>query len=276
MHYYKRNIGDYAKKAGRLSMLQHGAYTLLLDTCYDREQFPTKEEAIEWTWASTTAEIEAVEFVLRKFFTLEDGVYIQKRIKEELEEYHSKSQTNKRIAQERETKRREKSTKRVPDVHEPPPNHKPLTINQEPLLQDTKVIPSPSRAGAVCVALRSEGCIHTNPDHPKLLALLNDGAEIDDFIRAWRVAKDSGKSNFAYALGIVKREREDAQNAVTQVGAKNEFGGRDNRSRAKRVADKFDEIGRASLARERILGGGDREEVSSALPAPMDVGGRRT
>ena len=46
MHYYKRNLGDYAKKAGRLSMLQHGSYTLLIDACYDREQFPTLEEAI--------------------------------------------------------------------------------------------------------------------------------------------------------------------------------------------------------------------------------------
>ena len=41
MHYYKRNLGDYAKKAGRLSMLEHGSYTLLIDACYDRERFPT-------------------------------------------------------------------------------------------------------------------------------------------------------------------------------------------------------------------------------------------
>jgi len=139
MHYYKRNLGDYAKKAGRLSMLQHGSYTLLIDACYDREQFPTLEEAIEWTWASSSVEIEAVEFVLRKFFVLENGVYVQKRIQEELAEYHGKAETNKRIAIERETKRKEKSTNRVPVVNElseesnePPPNHKPITINQEP------------------------------------------------------------------------------------------------------------------------------------------------
>jgi len=60
MHYYKRNLGDYAKKAGRLSMLQHGSYTLLIDACYDRETFPTLEEAIEWTWASTQEEIDAL------------------------------------------------------------------------------------------------------------------------------------------------------------------------------------------------------------------------
>jgi uncharacterized protein YdaU (DUF1376 family) len=87
VHYYKRNIGDYSKKAGRLSILQHGVYTLLLDACYDRERFPTREEAIDWVWAGTPEEIQAVDFVLSKFFVLQDGVYQQKRIAEELEEY---------------------------------------------------------------------------------------------------------------------------------------------------------------------------------------------
>lgn len=87
MHYYKRNLGDYSKKAGRLSILQHGVYNLLIDACYDREKFPTLEEAIDWTWAGTTEEIEAVKFVLSKFFVLENGVYVQSRIQEEIEEY---------------------------------------------------------------------------------------------------------------------------------------------------------------------------------------------
>jgi len=137
MHYYKRNLGDYAKKAGRLSMLQHGSYTLLIDACYDREQFPTRDEALDWTWASSTAEIEAVDFVLAKFFTLEDGRYVQKRIQEEVAAYHATSETNKRIAMDREAKRNESSTKRERSVNEAPPNHKPLTISREacPTLQ---------------------------------------------------------------------------------------------------------------------------------------------
>jgi len=132
MHYYKRNIGDYAKKTGRLTMLQHGAYTLLIDSCYDRETFPTFDEAIEWTWASSTEEIEAVTFVLKKFFVLQDGSFVQNRIREELENYHNNSETNKRIALEREAKRRENRTKREQFVNEAPPNQEPLTINQEP------------------------------------------------------------------------------------------------------------------------------------------------
>ncbi len=84
MHYYKRNIGDYHKKAGRLSMLEHGAYTLLLDACYDRERFPTLDEALDWAWARTDEEEAAVKFVLKKFFTEIDGVYVQKRTNEEI------------------------------------------------------------------------------------------------------------------------------------------------------------------------------------------------
>ena len=144
MHYYKRNLGDYAKKTGRLSMLQHGAYTLLIDACYDRERFPTLEEAIEWTWASTKEEMEAVEFVLRRFFTMEDGSFVQKRIQEEIAEYHEKAETNKRIATEREAKRKAKTTEGERTVHEPsptvneaPPNHKPITNNQEPQEKNT-------------------------------------------------------------------------------------------------------------------------------------------
>jgi uncharacterized protein YdaU (DUF1376 family) len=140
MHYFKRNIGDYHKKAGRLSMLEHGAYTLLLDACYDREQFPTLEQAIEWCWARSAEEVAAVEFVLRKFFTLEGDVYIQNRIQEEITQYKENAKTNKRIAEEREARRKqtvdEPSTKRERSVNEAPPNHKPLTNNHKPVTND--------------------------------------------------------------------------------------------------------------------------------------------
>jgi uncharacterized protein YdaU (DUF1376 family) len=140
MHYFKRNIGDYHKKAGRLTMLQHGAYTLLIDACYDRERFPSMDDAIDWCWASSDDEIQAVTFVVSKFFDLVDGLYIQSRIQDEIDNYHKNSKTNKRIAIERETKRAANSTKRVPSVdeattveHEAPPNQEPLTKNHEPL-----------------------------------------------------------------------------------------------------------------------------------------------
>lgn len=134
MHYYKKNIGDYAKKTGRLTMLQHGAYTLLIDSCYDRERFPTLDEAIEWTWSLSDEEIAAVKFVLQRFFTLEGDLYVQTRIKEEIAEYHGKSIKNKEIALEREAKRRGESTTRTRNVHETPPNQEPRTTNHKPII----------------------------------------------------------------------------------------------------------------------------------------------
>ena len=145
MHYFKRNIGDYHKKAGRLSMLQHGAYTLLLDSCYDRETFPTMDEAIEWVWASNEDEIQAVKFVLAKFFELEDEVYVQHRVQNELDQYHKNSATNKRIAVEREAKRKDKRTKRAQSVNEAPPNYKPITNNQELITKD--ILPEEENSG---------------------------------------------------------------------------------------------------------------------------------
>lgn len=157
MHYYKRNIGDYHKKAGRLTMLQHGAYTLLMDAIYDREKFPTAEEAIDWCWASTQDEIDAVLFVLRKFFIETRDGCVQNRIQEELDEYHelceknaengkkggrpkgSKNNPKKPTGNPEETQSVNKKTQPVvletqskPKESDPNPNHEPLTTNHEP------------------------------------------------------------------------------------------------------------------------------------------------
>ncbi|MCF6780893.1 YdaU family protein [Stutzerimonas stutzeri] len=147
MHYFKRNIGDYHKKAGRLSMIEHGAYTLLMDACYDRERFPTMEEAIDWCWARSDEEIAAVKFVLTKFFTLEGENYTQQRIADEIASFHEKSEKNKQIALDREAKRR---AKRAPDEHETctnghlTTNQEPLTTNQEPEDQEHVAAEAPT------------------------------------------------------------------------------------------------------------------------------------
>ena len=135
MHYFKRNIGEYHKKAGKLNMLQHGAYTLLMDACYDREKFPTLDEAIDWCWASSAEEIAAVEFVLRKFFTFINGVYVQNRISEEIQQYHDKALINKEIAINREQAKRDKKARTVVEAytneHESAPKQEPRNKNQE-------------------------------------------------------------------------------------------------------------------------------------------------
>lgn len=153
MHYFKRNIGDYHKKAGRLSMLEHGAYTLLLDACYDRERFPTMEEALEWSWARSDEEIAAVKFVLSKFFTLAGSLYAQQRVQDEIDAYHAKSLKNQEIALAREAARRatrERIEHETCTDHHLTTNHKPLTNNQEPFKSSSdQAAPDNAKAPAV-------------------------------------------------------------------------------------------------------------------------------
>ena len=183
MHYYKRNLGDYAKKAGRLTMLQHGAYTLLIDSCYDREIFPTLEQALEWTWASTEAEVEAVKFVLSRFFVLDkDGCYVQDRILQELLHYHKNADTNKRIADEREAKRRENRTKREQVVDEAPPNHKPLTTNHKPIKNTATSVATPE---GVSDSVWQEFVSHRKSKKARVTQLVIDGIQEQAKIAGW-------------------------------------------------------------------------------------------
>jgi uncharacterized protein YdaU (DUF1376 family) len=212
LHYYKKNLGDYAKKAGRLTILQHGVYNLLIDACYDREKFPTRDEAIDWTWASSQEEIDGVNLVLRKFFNEQpDGTFVQKRIKGELADYQAKAATNKQIAIDRETKRKEKSTKRSRTVHEPlkdsneaPPNHKPLTNNQEPLKENRE-------KSKRFVAPQMENVLA----YFKQLEANNPEIEADKFInfyesKNWYVGKNKMKSWEASVRGWISRDNQKA------------------------------------------------------------------
>jgi hypothetical protein len=70
----------------------------------------------------------------------------------------------------------------------------------------TDLPPNVTKAGAVCVVLKSEGIPSVNPSHPDLVALLTQGADVGIFSAAAQVAKKAGKHEFAYVLGIVKRQ----------------------------------------------------------------------
>jgi uncharacterized protein YdaU (DUF1376 family) len=188
MHYYKRNIGDYSIKAGKLTMLQHGAYTLIMDCCYDREQFPTREQAIEWTWAVSDEEIAAVEFVLSRFFTLEGEHYVQKRIAEELGAYHDRAAINKKNRAKGIRTGDESST----NGDKRSPNHKPLTNNHK---QITKFIrPKPNEV----------------EDYAQKIGFSLDGNHFCDYYeaRGWRLSTGPMK-DWKAAVRTWKRNRKE-------------------------------------------------------------------
>jgi uncharacterized phage protein (TIGR02220 family) len=211
MHWYKKNIGDYHTKAGRLSMLEHGAYTLLMDSCYDREAFPTREQAIEWTWATTKEEIEAVDCVLHRFFIVtSESIYEQPRILEEIEKYQSNSATNKRIANERETKRRGNPTKREQPVNEPcgngheaPPNQELVTSNQELSPLKSPKGESREKAKSVLIKLNEISGRTFKPVDSNLsmiMARIDDGHNAQDFamVLSHQWAEWAGTNNMKY------------------------------------------------------------------------------
>lgn len=84
MNYYERHLGDYARDAGHLSMLEHGAYTLLLDRYYSTEQPIPADQVYRVARAHSAAEKKAVDSVLHEFFVLDNGVWTKGRVQEEI------------------------------------------------------------------------------------------------------------------------------------------------------------------------------------------------
>lgn len=85
MNYYNRYPGDYARKTQDLSLVEHGAYTLLLDHLYGTQQVLPKNPVglFRVTRAFTQEEQDAVLSVIKRFFVeVEDG-YTNQRFEEE-------------------------------------------------------------------------------------------------------------------------------------------------------------------------------------------------
>jgi uncharacterized protein YdaU (DUF1376 family) len=219
MNYYERHLGDYAKDTAHLSMLEHGAYSLLLDRYYGTEKGIPKDQAHRVARARSKEEKQAVDAVLDEFFTLIDGVWINQRAEEEI----TKAQSKIKAAQENgkrggRPKRNQNETETKPSGFsvgseietETKAHQTPDTRHQSPVNNsiNTNTVNSMSLAASVCVEYRNMGMMKTNPQHPDLLELIADGAGLQEFISAGSLAMDAGKG-FAYALGIVKNRKQE-------------------------------------------------------------------
>ncbi len=85
MNYYPRHIGDYMRDAGHLTMLEHGAYTLLLDIYYASEQGISDNNHLHKSLgAKSKDEKAAIDYVLNRFFSLKNGIWVNKRAEKEI------------------------------------------------------------------------------------------------------------------------------------------------------------------------------------------------
>lgn len=115
MNYWERHIGDYARDAGHLTMLEHGAYTLLLDRYYSTEQAIPSDQAHRVCRARSREERAAVDAVLAEFFHLVNGAWVNGRASREVE----KAQT--KIEAARTNGAKGGRPKKNPDATEPKP-----------------------------------------------------------------------------------------------------------------------------------------------------------
>ena len=87
MNYYEHHLGDYAKDTAHLSIMEHGAYRLLLDRYYGTEAGIPADQVHRVARARSREEKAAVDAVLMEFFILHDGIWINNRAEREIAKY---------------------------------------------------------------------------------------------------------------------------------------------------------------------------------------------
>lgn len=84
INYYERHLGDYARDTAHLTMVEHGAYTLLLDRYYATEAPIPADQAHRVARARTKEERAAVDAVLSEYFVLSDDGWRNARCDKEI------------------------------------------------------------------------------------------------------------------------------------------------------------------------------------------------
>jgi len=153
MHYYQFNIGDYAKRTRHLSNTEDLAYRRLLDIYY-LDESPLENNIKKLSrligLSSSSADIENI---LCDFFTLTDGHWTHSRADKEILSYHQKAdaarENGKKGGRPKKPNPNPSITQSVnlanPEETQPKANHKPLTINQEPLNNNKEKINKKNR-----------------------------------------------------------------------------------------------------------------------------------
>lgn len=197
MNYYEHHIGDYAEATAHLSILEDGAYRRLISKYYAIEKaLPSDVAACQrLIGARSKEEREAVESVLKEFFTLEADGWHQKTCDENIAKYLNKLEKARASANARWSKSQSDGNANASEAHmrtesernanaskthngrnalqSPDSRLQSPNTNQEKdsaLLSEGKVSP----AGEMAVALRALG-VQVTSQHPLLLGWIRDG-----------------------------------------------------------------------------------------------------
>lgn len=229
MNFYKRHIGDYIKKAGHLTLLEHGIYARLMDVYYTREAGIPEDKAARLISARTKEELQALANVLDEFFTLVDGLWTQGRCEEEIGNASEKAEQNRENGKKGGRPRKvktESETQENPDgsdVGNHVGSEKNLSQTPDSRLQ-TKTLGDrasdqpelravePTDPGQLSIVMRRFG-ISSNPGDLRLIALAEQGVSTDSVQAACEAAKKAKPDEAipaAYVLAILERWAKDA------------------------------------------------------------------
>lgn len=252
-------VTDYLGDTMHLTTVQHGAYLLLLLACWkaggaledDDTQLSTITRLSPPDWKKNAP-------VLRRFFAEANGQLEHGRVLAELSKAKELSDKRKEIGKKggRPSKAKQLGDQ-IGDCDQP--NGNQIETNRFPEgkanpNQNETPSPSPSTnvdtgslrsprasedsetltAGEVCKAMKRVEVSDVNPGNQTLRALIDAGATLEEFTGAAAKAVAEGKG-FAYAIGIVRRDREQA----AQIAAGLLRGPLPNKSRAP-AAENFD------------------------------------
>ena len=137
MHYYQFNIGDYRRDTQHLGLLEHGIYRQLIDTYY-LNGGPLKadhDQLMRTHCVRSADEKQAYQNVIKDFFCQEEDLLIHRGCDKVIEAFRKKSKSASDSANARW---KPPHANALQSQSKGNANHKPITNNQEPVINTTR------------------------------------------------------------------------------------------------------------------------------------------
>lgn len=128
MHYYQRNIGDYARDTGHLTVLEHGLYALMLDWYYLNER-PITDFDLK---RISRGMVDEARTILSEYFKETENGWVHSYADRIIAEYHAKAEKNRKNGQMGGRPKANGNPEETQTVSESNPSVT-LTNNQEPV-----------------------------------------------------------------------------------------------------------------------------------------------
>lgn len=163
MHYYQFNIKDYSFATIRMTLIEDLAFRRMLDLFYESElPLPLDKKKVSKLIGMVDHQ-EEVESVLGDFWNETEHGFVNERALCEINKYQAKAESARVNGKKGGRPIKAKITQSVnlanPEKSESKANHKPLTINQEPLTNNKEI-----------TSLKNDGFDHWWKSYPKKVA----------------------------------------------------------------------------------------------------------